>query len=166
MSQELRALDQTTLGELLMQQIIDSNMGIDGVVNSELSRNRRKQYAVEYISQMKTDSMTKIRDNIWSMSYMYVFENFVEYWSQQLVGHWRGNQRGYRNKIYISIRNIFEEIFEKELVRESQQQNLLFQTSRMILQFEGIGYLPEPHFMHAIEKAAAIVDLTILLDAS
>ena len=41
MSQELRALDQTTLGELLMQQIIDSNMGIDGVVNSELSRNRR-----------------------------------------------------------------------------------------------------------------------------
>lgn len=90
MSQELRALDQTTLGELLMQQIIDSNMGINGVVNSELSRNRRKQYAVEYISQMRTDSMTKIRDNIWSMSYMYVFENFVEYWSQQLVGHWRG----------------------------------------------------------------------------
>ena len=83
-----------------------------------------------------------------------------------MVGHWRGNQRGYRNKIYISIRNIFGEIFEKELVRESQQQNLLSQKSRLILQFDGMGYMPEPHFMHAIEKAAAIVDLTILLDAS
>lgn len=166
MSQEQIVLDKNTLGEMLMKQIIDSNMGIDGVVNSELSRNRRKQYAVEYISQMRTDSMMKIRDNIWSMSYMYVFENFVEYWSQQLVGHWRGNQRGYRNKIYISIRNIFGEIFEKELVRESQQQNLLSQKSRLILQFDGMGYMPEPHFMHAIEKAAVIVDLTILLDAS
>lgn len=166
------AFYQNPFGQLLLQEVAASNMGISDlcVSHSEEVRNRRKQYAVDYICQFSAEDMVTVEDTIWRMNYVQVVNNFAEYWCKQLVGHWMVRQWGSHRKQlqecdYQMIRAKFKKVFQNELERDMEIQRTRGGNPKMALQFEDVGYMTEPHFMHAIEKAAAIVDLTIRIDA-
>lgn len=161
---------QNPFGQLLLQEIGRSNMGISElcVYQSEEARNRRKQYAVDYICQLSKDNIVSEGENEWCMDYHQMVDNFAEFWSKKLIGHWMIRQRGNdykqpQKRDYQLIHEKFIGVFQKEMEDESKRGTTRKGNAKMALTFEGIGYMSELHLMHAIEKAAAIVDLTVRL---
>lgn len=173
MVKETGAFYQNPFGQLLLQQVAQSDMGISPmcVYNAEEVRNQRRRYALEYIVQMSSDSIEDVEENMWSMNYKETLDNFAEYWSHQLIGSWVIRQCGRPQKIigfkeYKIISEKFKQIFEMELEQEVSRPTTKKGNPKMILNFEGKGYMTEPHFVEVIQKAAAVVDLTVRLEAS